>query len=96
MRVGLDTVKPVFIFATKCVGFSREFGFKSKKDNSLITFATGLATNQIYITAYIFNGETKAWVTGTAAAGTAIGNITATNIWGNSARIAGTISYTAS
>jgi hypothetical protein len=62
----------------------------------LITFASGLATNQIYITAYIFDGETKAWVTGTAAAGTAIGNITATNIWGNSARIAGTISYTAS
>ena len=62
----------------------------------LITFATGLATNQIYITAYIFNGDTKAWVTGTAAAGTAIGNILATNIWGNSARIAGTITYTAS
>jgi hypothetical protein len=62
----------------------------------LITFASGLATNQIYITAYIFNGETRAWVTGAAAAGTAIGNITATNIWGNSSRIAGTISYTAS
>jgi hypothetical protein len=62
----------------------------------LITFATGLATNQIYVTAYIFSGETKAWVTGIAAAGTAIGNILATNIWGNSARIAGTITYTAS
>jgi hypothetical protein len=61
-----------------------------------LTFATGLAANQIYVSAYIFDGETQVWVTGTDSASTTIGNIFATNIWGNSTRIAGTISYTAS
>jgi hypothetical protein len=59
-----------------------------------ITFASGMATNQIYVTGYVINGQTKTWITGIAAAGATIGNINATDIWGNSTRISGVISYT--
>ena len=60
-----------------------------------IGFANNLATNQIFITGYVPGSDTKCWISSTAAAGTAIGNITATNIWGNTTRIAGSITYTA-
>jgi hypothetical protein len=64
--------------------------------NTTVTFASGFATNQIYVSGYLVNGETRAWIVGIAAAGTNIDNILATNIWGNTTRIAGTISFTAS
>ena len=59
-----------------------------------ITFSSGFATNQIYVTGYLINGETRTWITGISAAGTSINNITATNIWGNSTRVSGVIKYT--
>jgi hypothetical protein len=64
--------------------------------STTVTFASGFATNQIYVSGYLINGETRAWIVGIAAAGTNIDNILATNIWGNTTRIAGTISFTAS
>lgn len=64
--------------------------------STTLTFASGFATNQIYVSGYLVNGETRVWVVGIAAAGTNIDNILATNIWGNTTRIAGTISFTAS
>jgi hypothetical protein len=60
-----------------------------------IGFANNLATNQIFVTGYLVNGNISAFVTAIAAAGTSISNITATNIWGNTTRIAGSITYTA-
>ena len=61
---------------------------------TLITFASGYAANQIYVSGYVISGETRTWITGISAAGTSQGNINATDIWGNSTRIAGVISYT--
>jgi hypothetical protein len=62
----------------------------------LISFASGYAANQIYVAGYVIGNETRVWITGISAAGTTQSNITATNIWGNSSRISGTITYTAS
>ena len=61
-----------------------------------IGFANNLATNQIFITGYLNGIGAYSFITGTAAAGTSIGNITATNIFGNTTRLSGTITYTAS
>lgn len=61
-----------------------------------IGFANNLATNQIFVAGYLINGNISAFVTAIAAAGTLIGNINATNIWGNTTRISGSINYTAS
>ena len=61
-----------------------------------IGFANNLATNQIFITGYLNGAGAYSFITGIAAAGTAISNITATNIFGNTTRLSGTITYTAS
>jgi hypothetical protein len=61
-----------------------------------IGFANNLATNQIFLTGYLNGAGAYSFITGIAAAGTVIDNITATNLFGNTTRLSGTITYTAS
>jgi hypothetical protein len=61
-----------------------------------IGFANNLATNQIFLTGYLNGAGAYSFITAIAAAGTLIGNITAANLFGNTTRLSGTITYTAS
>ena len=61
-----------------------------------IGFANNLATNQIFLSGYLNGAGAYSFITAIAAAGTLIGNITATNLFGNTTRLSGTITYTAS
>ena len=70
--------------------------FNTDGGTTTIGFANNLATNQIFITGYLNGAGAYSFITGIAAAGTAISNITATNIFGNTTRLSGTITYTAS
>jgi hypothetical protein len=61
-----------------------------------IGFANNLATNQIFLSGYLNGAGAYSFITAIAAAGTVIDNITATNLFGNTTRLSGTITYTAS